>query len=167
MSGLTIHSSKLAVPGAGAAVCRRGHVVQKFIEDPRVKGARCDDCGAKVLVACESCGYRIRGAASAIAREYARPHFCDGCGSVFPWTGRRQRIQHLQNVLDDEPIDPATRLEVQELLEELLDRDVSDSDAAWVRILQVAPELWVSSSARPTLETVVPAAVKTQLGLRA
>src|SRR4051794_25269567 len=104
MSGLLIQSAKFSIPGAGAAVCRRGHVTQAFIEDPRIKGERCDDCGAKVLVACESCGYRIRGATSAIARNYALPSFCDGCGSVFPWTGRRQRIQHVQNVVDEAPL---------------------------------------------------------------
>jgi hypothetical protein len=65
---MLVHSTKSLTTGAGAAICRRGHVVHAFIEDPRVKGARCDECGAKVLVACEACGYRIRGAASAIAR---------------------------------------------------------------------------------------------------
>jgi hypothetical protein len=162
-----IQSSKSVIPGAGAAICRRGHVIHPFIGDPRIKGARCDDCGAKVLVACEACGYRIRGAASAVARDYQRPSFCDGCGSVFSWTGRKQRIQHLQNVVDDEPLDPATKLEVQELLAELLDREVADSDTAWMRVLQVAPELWMSTAARSTLATVVPAAVKARLGLRA
>jgi hypothetical protein len=165
VSNLVIHSTKGTVPGAGAAICRRGHVIKAFIEDPRIKGARCDDCGAKVLVACEVCGYRIRGAASPTAREYSRPSFCDGCGSVFSWTGRRQRIQHLQNVVDELPIDPATRLEVQELLDELLECDAAQSEPGWARILQVAPELWRSTAARAMLATVVPAAVKSRLGL--
>jgi hypothetical protein len=163
---MIIQANSPRLPGAGAAICRRGHVVHAFLEEPRLNGSRCADCGAKVLVACESCGYRIRGAANAMARDYEPPRFCDGCGSVFSWTGRRERIQHLQNVLDDEPLDPATRLEVQELLDELLDRDLAEQDAAWLRILQIAPELW-RGGARVTLATLVPAAVKARLGLGA
>lgn len=159
MPGIISTTRPLAA-SAGAALCRRGHVIHQHLDDPRVNGARCDECGAKVIVACEVCGYRIRGAVSASARSYERPSFCDGCGSVFPWTGRRQRLQHLQNVIDDIELDPATQFSIVELLEELLERAVDDQGTAWEQILRLAPELWSNPHARPMLVTLVPAAVK-------
>jgi hypothetical protein len=56
---------------------------------------------------------------------------------------------------------------VQELLGDLLECEPEGQDESWLRILRVAPELWRSRAAQQTLVTVVPAAVKSRLGLRA
>ena len=40
-----------------------------------------------------------------------------------PWLSRQGRIYQLQNLLDEEGLDPATELRVREFLQELADSD--------------------------------------------
>jgi hypothetical protein len=127
-----------------------------------------------VITVCPECHFRIRGIGrdqNGVAEwggDYAPPQFCDKCGVPHPWAGRRARIYELMNQLDAEDIDPADALRAREDLEALL---VSDPDAdaeqarLWGRLRRSAPGLWETSSARSILESVVPAAIKSRLGL--
>ena len=154
-----------------AAVCKRGHVETSDIQ---LRGGavsdRCAECGAKVLTGCPNCGTRIRGRYRSdvmIGGGYEPPQFCDNCGAPFPWVDRQGRIYQLENMLDDEDLDPATELSVREQLEALRDPDLSEEEQRkrWERVRKGAPGLWEKSGARSILESVVSAAIRSQLGL--
>jgi hypothetical protein len=157
-----------------AAVCKRGHVESS---DVSLRGGvvpeRCPECGAKVLTRCPSCNTRVRGryyvegVLGGGARNYEPPSFCDKCGGPFPWVDRQGRIYQLENLLDDEDLDPATELSVREQLEALRDPDLSEDEQRrrWERVKRGAPGLWEKSGARSIVESVVSAAIRQQLGL--
>lgn len=84
-----------------AAICRRGHVEARNIEDT-VISERCPKCGAEILTSCPGCGARIRGyhwIPGVAHGSYTRPQFCDSCGRPFPWLDRPGRIYELENLL--------------------------------------------------------------------
>jgi hypothetical protein len=106
-----------------AAVCERGHTATSKA-DYREPPSRCATCGARVLIACPHCKYRIQGAKIGVGgRPYSPPDFCDGCGEPFPWLSRAGRVNLLQNLLDGEELDEASRLEVREELDALARSD--------------------------------------------
>jgi hypothetical protein len=130
---------------------------------------RCPDCGAKVLRACDTCGGRIRGdyrgEGLIVGPEYSPPDFCDLCGAPHPWASRQARLYELENLLDEQDLDSADRLTVQEQLEALRAPDVTEEEQRerWLRIKKLAPGL-LDAGKRIT-ETVISAAIKGQLGL--
>lgn len=131
---------------------------------------RCVECGAKVLTKCAACNTRVRGryrVEGVVGGGYNPPSFCDKCGSPFPWVDRQGRIYQLENLLDDEDLDPAEELTVREQLEALRDPDLSEEEQQkrWERVRRGAPGLWEKSGARSILESVVSAAIRQQLGL--
>lgn len=80
---------------------------------------------------------------------------------------RAGRIYMLQNLLDDEKLDPATTLEIREQLAALSNSDLSSDEQRkhWSRVKQLAPGFWEKSGARAILETVVSAGIKAAVGL--
>lgn len=151
-----------------AAVCRRGH---SNSSDLRLKepAPRCAECGAKVLTQCESCSGRIRGRCQSpgviATKPYSPPDFCDLCGSPHPWASRQARIYELENILDEQDLDPADRLFIHEQLDVLRQPDVSEEEQRerWARIKKIAPG-FVEAGGR-IIESVVSATIKAQLGL--
>jgi len=150
-----------------AAICKRGHVISGAIEPGTEIQSRCHRCGAPVLTACAKCSHRLRGRAQNVGGNLTVPEFCDSCGAPHPWLSREGRIYLLQNLLDDEELDPATALEVREQLDALRDSSLSTDDQRkrWEKVKQLAPGFWEKSGARTILETVVSAGIKTALGL--
>jgi hypothetical protein len=71
------------------------------------------------------------------------------------------------NLLEEEKPDSATELEVREQLEKLTNPDLDQKDAErlWKRVREAAPTLWEKAGAQRILETVVNAAIKSQLGV--
>jgi len=120
-----------------------------------------------VIIACETCGYRIRGdyfAPGVIAvSHYKPPDFCDKCGAAHPWVSRQGRIYELQNRLEEEKLDPADELVVREQLEALAGQDLDEDEQRkkWARVKKLAPQLWESS--QPLLNTLVSAAIQGKL----
>jgi hypothetical protein len=154
-----------------AAICRRGHVESSVLTDPSVILPRCSECGAKVLMACESCGGRIRGSYHPTGRvfisdPYDPPNFCDVCGTPHPWASREVRFFELENLLEEEDLDPATQLKVRDELEQLrvdpLEEEATELER-WVRVKKLAPGFYAAGER--IIESVVTAAVKAQLGL--
>ena len=151
-----------------AAVCRRGHVATSdatLIEF----GERCSDCGARILTQCPACDHRIRGdyktpGVISAGGSYDPPKFCDNCGAPFPWVGRQERIWELQNLLDeDEALDEATRLWVEEQLQAVIASDPTDEKEQkrlWNGIAQHAPRLWENDRTRRILDTLITETVK-------
>ena len=81
-----------------------------------------------MITACPTCDTRIRGYYSvpgvlSLGDAYNPPDFCYACGAPMPWLSRQGRIYQLQNLLDEEGLDPATELRVREFLQELADSD--------------------------------------------
>lgn len=150
-----------------AAVCRRGHAETIVLERTGSVANRCTTCGAEVLRGCPECGRPIRGAMPNVLTPYVPPDFCDNCGSPFPWLSRQGLIYQLENVLDDVDLDPATKLEVREQLEALTAPELEEEEQLrrWRRVKEKAPELWQASGAQRILESLVSAAIKSQLGL--
>jgi hypothetical protein len=70
-------------------------------------------------------------------------------------------------MLDEEDLDPATRLQVEEQLQALADPDLDDEEQAarWEQVKGLAPALWQNSGAQKILVTLVAAAAKQRLGL--
>lgn len=157
-----------------AAICKRGHVETPWLSEDREVPGRCGECGAPILTACPACGHRIRGKLEVpgvvdLTGQYDRPRFCDNaeCGAPFPWVDRQGRIYELENLLDEENLDPADELTVREQLDALAELDPDDDEARrrWQRVREKAPGLWEKSGARSILESVVSASIKGGLGL--
>lgn len=154
-----------------AAVCKRGHALTEDIS--RISpGKRCSQCGAVVLTACVACGSPIRGelivpGVVAIGFEYVPPDFCDDCGAPFPWVGRQGRIHELENLLDEEHLDPADELAVREQLRALAANDLDEDEQArrWRRVKKLAPGLLQKGAAQRIVESVATAVVRARLGL--
>jgi hypothetical protein len=149
-----------------AAVCRRGHVeTGDTTKWPFSK--RCPECGAQILTACPTCGSRIRGYTEhyTSVMDYKPPSFCDSCGGPFPWVDRKGRIYQLENILDDEDLDEATRLKVRESLEALQRSDLSEDEESrlWKRVKALSPGL-MDAGGR-IIESLVSGAIRAQLGL--
>lgn len=98
---------------------------------------------------------------------WRRPEFCRDCGSPYPWVDRAGRIQHLENLLDDEHLDDATELAVREQLEALTDPDLDDKTAErrWRRVGELAPGMWEKSGARAVATSLMTEALKRALDL--
>jgi hypothetical protein len=150
-----------------AAVCRRGHVESWIADTKDSIPPKCDRCGATILMTCLACGKRVRGAMreGMFFTDEAPPEFCDFCGSPHPWASRQARFYQLENLLDEEDLEEADRLKVQEQLE-LLQREDDDEETAierWSVIQRLAPGV-VATGSR-IIETIVTATVKAHLGL--
>jgi hypothetical protein len=109
----------------------------------------------------------MRWSPGGVPDRYTPPMFCDGCGEPFPWSTRQQRIYHLENLLDEEDIDDATRLLVMEDLERLRTSEGLDERQqleAWERIKARAPGL-LAGTAGKIATTLLTAYLKDKLGL--
>jgi hypothetical protein len=158
----------------GAAICRRGHVETYFLKpmdlDKEIP-ENCPTCGARVLTACPGCGLRIRGdyyiPGVAVISNYERPSFCDGCGSAFPWATREERIYELENLLDEEDIDEADRVVIQDQLQRLRNSQLSEREErqVWETIKRRAGKAITSGPVLRVVEGLVSAALRQQLGL--
>jgi hypothetical protein len=156
-------------PRYGAAICRRGHVQTSAFEladgNPL---PHCKQCGARILVACQSCGYSIPGRfrGGAIGGRYTKPVFCEQCGAPFSWVDRQGRLWQLENLLDDQDLPDNDRLVVREqlaALQEGADLDEQDQGRRWGRIKALAPGL--IDTGRTIVITVTSAAIQKQLGI--
>ncbi|GAA2028969.1 hypothetical protein GCM10009839_30380 [Catenulispora yoronensis] len=166
-------------PGDGAAhgyqaaiVCHRGHVALATLT--RVPGEDlgfCNECGSKLIARCRNCRIRIRGREHAPGyadwTEFVPPKFCDGCGEPHPWVDRAGRINQLENLLDEEEIDEATRLLVMEDLDRL--RQVEDVPEErqlvyWKRIKTAAPH-FLTETALKIAVTLMTEKIKKETGL--
>jgi hypothetical protein len=90
-----------------------------------------------VLTACPNCDLRIRGdyfLPGVIGVSTAsRPSFCDEWGSASPWATREERIFELENLLDEEDIEEADRVVIQDELRRLGNAVLTEKDErqAW------------------------------------
>jgi hypothetical protein len=97
--------------------------------------------------------------------SYEPPQFCMSCGNAFPWVGREGRIYELQNRLDREPLDDATKLTVREQLEALSNPDLTEEQQLerWRKVKRLAPELL--RTGRSIVDSLATAYMKKELGL--
>ncbi len=157
-----------------ASVCKRGHSQETRLTeapDPASLGF-CPDCGAVILARCPACGIRIRGELHIPSQvwfeeNFAPRKFCDGCGEPYPWATWQDRIYQLENVLDEERIDEATKLLVREDLKRLRDADGMDQDAQlkiWRQVKDRAPGL-LKGTALPVAQSLLNAYLQQKLGL--
>jgi hypothetical protein len=154
-----------------AAVCRRGHAAKNGIMpgEGYPVDTKCTKCGATVLTACTSCGLRIQGrhfVPGVIGATWSRPSFCDGCGAAHPWATREERIFELENILDEEDIDEADRLFIQERLRDLRESELLDEKREkqlWTQIRDRSVKFVTSPPVQKITETLITAAVRKQL----
>lgn len=132
------------------AFCLRGHPVA-FEESDRGNAwsrpqltvpaapARCRKCGAKVLTACPACGASIPEINPLYGRLDPYP-FCE-CGEPFPWADTQAMIYHLQNLLENEDLNPAQQRELASQLELLQNESLPSKEqrAVWEAIKTAAP----------------------------
>jgi hypothetical protein len=97
----------------------------------------------------------------------SRPSFCDGCGSAFPWATREERIFELENLLDEEDIEEADRVVIQDQLQRLSNAELTEKDErqAWSVIGRRAGGALKSPPVTRVLEGLVTAAVRHQLNI--
>lgn len=163
---------------AGAAICRRGHVVSF---DVRMKAVGdiprfCKKCGAEVVTHCPTCGEELRGRKwsgppgsgaafdilpPAATGGYTPPSFCHSCGAAFPWVGRKERIYELENLLAEEGLDEPTRARAEELLRQLARPEIEEDEERklWQRLKGIVPGLFTKDSARTILQSLVSAEI--------
>ena len=107
----------------------------------------CPGCGARTLVACASCGGRIRGRYHVdnvifTNQRYRPPGFCDLCGAAHPWASRQQRIWEIENLLEREGLSEAEELALREKFEELASGELDEDEQVerWKFIKAAVPE---------------------------
>lgn len=155
-----------------ALVCSRGHAKSYDVTSAHSGSlGYCRECGAVIHGRCPACGLRIRGLnfypGIIVTPDYHPPKFCDGCGEPMPWAGRRERFYQLQNILDQEDIDPVDRLLVQRDLQRLLDSEDMDAGRQaeiWAKIKTRAPGILAGGGLR-IAQSVMTAAIKAGLHL--
>lgn len=154
------------------AACRRGHIHDSGLSVEPTDLGKCPECGADFITRCLNCGIRLRGMEYIPGIECAylqRPYaFCDGCGAAHPWATRAQRLYELQNILDQQDIDDADRLWINEQFDRLRAEDGELSERQqkeiWSGIKRRAPELF-KGAARAILSSLISMGVKSTLGL--
>lgn len=72
-------------------VCESGHVITDCLERSSRGSEYCDECGAKNITSCPSCGAKIRGdlidsGVISIGFQPEAPKYCHRCGYPYPWT---------------------------------------------------------------------------------
>jgi hypothetical protein len=125
-------------------------------------------CGAAILTNCEKCGAVIPGElVGELIFDWEPPQFCLECSRPFPWLDRAGRVYLLENMLDREELDEATRFEVREELVALAAPDVDEAEQVrrWSKVKALAPGLW--QSGQRILVEIVTAEAKAKLGLPA
>lgn len=171
------------------AICKNGHTVDHQLVDivhriavdqrsvfdearPYQVDRFCRWCGASVITRCEQCGSGIPFSGGILVG--APPHpFCGTCGSPFPWASRSDRAGQLVALIEQEPLDAATRLAAEEAIRELSQAVTGDdaADEALVedqvkavsRLRRLAPHAW--EFLQPVLGSVLTATAKERLGL--
>ena len=153
---------------ARVAVCRRGHTVFASVSERSDNNRRlfCGLCGAPLLVACEMCNSPLRVQPDNMLAEGVGV-FCRNCGGLFPWAGPRDRLTHLQNLLEFTELDEAEQLSVIEELSILMvpAGEITEDEVvqAGARIRRLAPRLW--DAGLPVIQAVLTEAARTRLGL--
>jgi hypothetical protein len=76
-------------------------------------------------------------------------------------------IYLLENMLEDERLDPADALAAREQLAVLSQPDLEPAEAErrWRRLKELAPQLWDKTGARDIMTSVMSAALRSALGL--
>jgi hypothetical protein len=165
----------------GAAVCERGHVISARTRvpgpgpsvtivdahaEPEIP-AFCTRCGARVLMSCPSCGFRIRGHPEHVSGPLKPPDFCDTCSNAYPWLDRQGQIWLLENRLKAAAdIEPADRLRLEEALEALRAPDLDEKGELelWKRVQRLAGEGWNNPGVQNVATTLLTAWMRDKLG---
>ncbi len=140
-------------------VCPRdGHLV----EDP--EGGYCPEHGSPLFGDCPRCG-NPRSTIPGTLYEEQGARFCAICSHPTPWVSHPERILWIRDRLHEESIDPATALELREVLDRIASMPAGDPNAigGWERLRKAAPHLW--DVAKPVLSTVLSQSAKKFLGL--
>lgn len=153
---------------SGAVACRRGHFLHASVDpgeqvDPE---EMCTRCGAPAVLGCLQCGLRIKS--QLWGQTYKLPGFCDGCGAVYPWATREERIFELENLLDQEEIEDADRLFLHERLAELRAVDGSDQaneERLWKLVAQRGKALVSNPVAQAIINGLVLPLIRHKVGL--
>jgi hypothetical protein len=157
-----------------AAICRRGHVLSTNLEHRQERTgdadvpAFCQKCGAAIMTQCEKCGSVIPGQLIGITKaRWSPPAFCLACSAPYPWLDRQGRMYLLENMLENERLDPADALAAREQLAVLSQPDLEPAEAErrWRRLKELAPQLWDKTGARDIMTSVMSAALRSALGL--
>ncbi len=153
-----------------AALCSNGHLFSAMIEPLNAPEARgyipipnfCQQCGSSMHTDCPNCGVMISGVfysqTTIYPSEYFLHYFCGNCSKPFPWAGTEQIILNFQNVLLNEVTDPALRLELKELIADLMDSrgDEKGLKRNWDLITRKANKFLQS----PLVQTALTEAIK-------
>jgi len=157
-----------------AAVCSNGHLFSAMLEQNNVPSNPgyvpipnfCHICGSPLHSDCPNCGNMINGifynTSVLYPSDYYLHFFCETCSKPFPWAGRDQIILNFQNVLLNEITDPALRLDLKELLAELLKTKDDDDKRRriWDSITTKASKFLKSPLIETALKEVIKALFK-------
>ncbi len=94
-------------------VCMNGHVTEERMEERTCEVDYCEECGAKAICECPTCGTPIKGEERfdgivAIGFEAEPPKYCYKCGDPFPWTKASlealEELAQLDDLLDENDV---------------------------------------------------------------
>lgn len=136
-----------------------GHAVN----DP--DGRFCGDHGVNFFTKCRVCGEEWPLTWDPRTDGEKGTDFCAQCGTPAPWLPRRRLIQWLQVRVQESDLEPAMRLELQDILGRLAQMAPDDTKAVagWERLRASAPKIW--EKAKPIIDSLVTEAMKKLLGL--
>lgn len=86
-----------------ALICENGHIVNDSVKTyPEDNSEFCQECGAKNISNCPSCGKLIDGkrhTEDCIAFDSIElPKYCKHCGQAYPWT--KAKIEAVEEIVD-------------------------------------------------------------------
>ena len=98
-----------------AQICTNGHIItDSYDTSPELRQNFCDKCGAKTIITCPSCNYKIRGdyevsnVAFLGSTMSSAPSYCYNCGKPYPWTEASleaaQELLTLENILSQDEL---------------------------------------------------------------
>ena len=131
----------------------------------------CSKCGAKVLIACTSCGERIRGryqdSMVLTLASYSPPSFCDYCGEPHSWASREALLMKLETLLthDNDALGSADKLAIRKKFEELRTGQLNEKQETnrWLFIKDKMPNF--QSLGTPILHVILSESAKKALEL--
>jgi hypothetical protein len=141
-----------------------GHVARD--RDVESGGPYCAEHGVKWFNKCKGCGNYWGLTRDCRTYDDSKgADFCGHCSSPAPWLSRKQLVRWLRAQVQASDLEPARRLELQEVLDRLADMAADDTRAiaGWQKLRDMAPKVWENT--KPVVDILIADGLKKILGL--
>ena len=120
-------------------VCLNGHHITDYAaSQPQWRQRFCQDCGAKTIEACQSCGMNIPGKSHVAGvldlTTLSVPKYCINCGAAYPW--QAAAIENLREILRESNLSSQDLQDVDKALPDVL-RNTPKTESAALKLKRI------------------------------